>query len=62
MLGEEATAACPHNMAEHGVIWFEINLVTLFFSEFILMVYGNRVQKASCFHFSNSWHVDNAVV
>lgn len=61
MLGEEATAACPHNVVEHGIIWFEINSMTLSsppLSELIPGAYENRVQNASCLHFSNSWHVE----
>lgn len=32
MLGEEATVVCPHSVAERGIIWFEINLMTFFSS------------------------------
>lgn len=30
MLGKEAAVVCPHNVAERGINWLEINLVTFF--------------------------------
>lgn len=49
MLGEEATAACPYSVVEHGIIRkFEINLMTPFDSSLQINIGGLGEESAKC--------------